>query len=258
MIVALRLRRLGASLVLPVVLVVAYQVYAIHRHLLYFPTVGVIARSFVHTWNWSGLRLNAWPSLENMAIGYAVGMVAALVVGVVVAQSWLLRTAFEPVISFFLALPAVALLPVFLIMFGVGSRMHQILIAQAVFFQVMINTVDGLSGVDEGLLETSRVFRVKGWRKLLFVTLPAAAPQILGGARVALSISVLVTIVSELQGSIHGIGVVVLDAQDNFDSPVMWAGMVFMAILGIALNYLFGFLERPILRRSGLLSTSND
>ena len=136
--------------------------------------------------------------------------------------------------------------------------MHQILIAQAVFFQVMINTVDGLSGVDEGLLETSRVFRVKGWRKLLFVTLPAAAPQILGGARVALSISVLVTIVSELQGSIHGIGVVVLDAQDNFDYPVMWAGMVFMAILGIALNYLFGFLERPILRRSGLLSTSND
>ncbi len=254
---SVRLRHSVAALVLPVVLVMAYQQYALARHSLYFPTLPHIADAFRQTWSWHGLRINALPSLQNLFVGYGWGLASALVVGVVVAQVWWLRTAVEPILSFFLALPAVALLPIFLIVFGIGAPMHQFLIAQAVFFQVLVNTVDGMAAVDGALLESADVFGIRGWRRLLLIRLPAAAPQILGGARAALSIAVLVMIVSELVGSVHGIGVVILTAQDNFEFPVMWAGMVFAALLGIILNYLFTLLERPFIRRSGLLATKN-
>jgi len=255
--VIVRLRRLAASLVVPVLLILSYQQYATARHNLYFPSLARIDHAFAVTWGWHGLVKDAFPSLQNLFIGYFWGLAVALAAGVVIAQVWWLKTACEPILAFFLALPAVALLPIFLIVFGIGAPMHQFLIAQAVFFQVLVNTVDGMASIDAALIESADVFSIRGWRRLMLIRLPAAAPQILGGARAALSIAVLVTIVSELVGSVHGIGVVVLNAQDNFDFPVMWAGMVFAAIVGIGLNFLFTLLERPFIRRSGLLATKN-
>ncbi len=238
--------------IVPVVLVGLYQLYAMHHHGFVFPPVPKIWDAFIHTWNPTGLRTEALPSLENLAIGYFVGLAAALLLGVVVAKAANIKVAFEPLISFMLALPSVALVPVLYSVFGFGSVTRQIIIGQAVFFQVFINVIDGFQTLDPVLLQSADVYHLKGWRRLTMVELPGAGPQIFAGARTGLSLGVLVMIVSELIGTTHGIGVVTLNAQNNFDYPTMWAGMVFIALVGIVLNYLFLLVEEPVLRRSGL------
>lgn len=244
--------RVSGPLVLPVLLTVGYEFYSLHHHSLYFPTVVTIAHAFVTTWGLNGIKQDIIPSLYNLGVGYVGGVLIALIAGLVVARREWAYTALEPVVAFFLALPPITLLPIFLVVFGIGNKMQQSVIGFSVFFQVFVNTSDGLRTIDRTLTQTARLYHVRGLRKILVVELPAAGPQILAGARTALSLGVLVMIVSELVGAPHGIGAVTLDAQNGFNYPVMWAGMVLTALIGIVLNGLFSVAERPFLRRSGL------
>lgn len=246
------LRRFVAPWTVPIVLIGLYQLYSAHHHSYIFPSVGKIWSAFVTTWNPHGFRTEALPSLINLALGYSVGTLCALIAGLALAKLAGLRVAVEPMISFMLALPSVAFVPVLYSVFGFGDLTRQIIIGQAVFFQVFINVIDGLRNLDPVMMQTADVFHLKRWRRTLLVELPGAGPQIFAGARTGLSLGVLVMIVSELVGTTHGIGVVTLNAQNNFDYPTMWAGMLFIAIIGIVLNYLFLLVEEPILRRSGL------
>jgi ABC-type nitrate/sulfonate/bicarbonate transport system permease component len=244
--------RVLGPLVLPALLIVAYQLFSMHHHSLFFPSVPAIAHAFVATWGPTGLRQDVGPSLYNLGVGYLAGLTLALAVGLVVARREWLYLVVEPLVAFFLSLPPITLIPIFLVLFGIGNAMQQSLIAFAVFFQVFVNTTDGLRSTNATLQHTAAIYRVRRWRKILLIDLPAASPQILAGARTALSLAVLVMIVSELVGAPHGIGAVTLDAQNGFNYPVMWAGMVLTALLGIVLNALFSLAERPFLRRSGL------
>ena len=223
-----------------------------HHHSLYVPTVPTIAHAFVTTWGPNGLRQDVGPSLFNLGVGYVVGLLLAIAAGLVVARREWLYLVVEPLVAFFLSLPAITLIPIFLVLFGIGDSMQQALITFAVFFQVFVNTTDGLRTTNTTLRQTAAVYRVRRWRRVALIDLPAAGPQILAGARTGLSLAVLVMIVSELMGAPHGIGAVTLDAQNGFNYPVMWAGMVLTALIGVVLNALFSLAERPFLRRSGL------
>ena len=244
--------RILGPLILPALLIVGYQLYSVHHHSLFFPSVPVIAHAFVATWGPNGLRHDVGPSLYNLGVGYLIGLALALVAGLVVARREWLYLIVEPLVAFFLSLPPITLLPIFLVVFGIGNAMQQSIIAFAVFFQVFVNTTDGLRSTNATLQQTASIYRVRRWRRILLIDLPAAGPQILAGARTGLSLAVLVMIVSELVGAPHGIGAVTLDAQNGFNYPVMWAGMVLTALIGIVLNALFSLAEGPFLRRSGL------
>lgn len=239
-------------LIVPVMLVIGYQLYAAHTHSYIFPTIGPIWNSFTRTWNWNGWRVNVAPSMTNLFVGYIGGTLLALALGIVFARLHALRRAFQPVIAFSLAIPSVAFVPIFYSIMGLGASTRQFIIGQAVFFQVFINVIDGLATLDPVLLQSADVYRIRGLRRLWFVDLPGAAPQIFAGARTGLSLGILVMIVSELVGAPHGVGRVILDAQNNFNYPTLWAGMLFTALLGIVLNYLFLLVEEPVLRRSGI------
>jgi ABC-type nitrate/sulfonate/bicarbonate transport system permease component len=248
--------RFVAPLLMPVVLLGGYVLFAHWQSNLYYPSLPRIYSAFKTTWSPHGLRLNAWPSLSNLLLGYPAGLLSAVLLGILVARLKALRVASEPIIAFFLALPSVAIVPIFIVLFGPGPGTKQLIIAQAVFFQVLVNVIDGLSTLDPTLAQSADLFKIRGFRRLFLVDLPGAGSQILAGARAGLSLGVLVMIVSELFNTRFGIGAVTLSAQSSFDFPTMWAGMVFTAIIGIGLNGLFSLAERPYLRRAGLLQTA--
>jgi ABC-type nitrate/sulfonate/bicarbonate transport system permease component len=108
--------------------------------------------------------------------------------------------------------------------------------------------MDGISGVDATLLDTSRVYRVSAWDRVVRVMLPAAAPQIFAGLRTSLSLALILMVISEMVASTNGIGYFVLQSQRTFAIPEMWSGILLLGILGYLLNLLFVIVERRVLR----------
>jgi ABC-type nitrate/sulfonate/bicarbonate transport system permease component len=171
---------------------------------------------------------------------------------VAIGRLLVLRRAFGPIFAFLLAVPPVAILPLFLLVLGVGPQMQIGVIVLAVSVYVLIATADGVGAISPALGDIEDVYGIGPLRRLFLITLPAASPHILAAARVALSLAVLVMVVSEMVGASRGIGAVTLLAQQSFAYSQMWAGMVLVAILGIGLNLIFGWGEKQMLRRAGL------
>jgi sulfonate transport system permease protein len=253
-----RVRRISFELVLPITLVVLYQWWASNADNPYFPPVQEIASSFREMWIGDGITQHILPSLWNLARGYVAGVVGGMAGGIVIGRVPALWRAFAPVISFVLTLPPVALLPLFIVAFGVGSALQVGIIVFAVFFTVLVNTAVALRDVDPTLHDVAASFRIRGVRRLCTVLLPAAAPQILAASRSSLSVALLVMVVSELVGASRGIGAATLVAQQSFQYSDMWAGMVLLAFLGYGLNRLFTTCERPLLRRLGVATESGE
>jgi ABC-type nitrate/sulfonate/bicarbonate transport system permease component len=243
--------RAAWSLVLPVLMIVGYQWWSGLAANPYFPTIPVMLESFRETWVGSGFTQHVVPSLANLARGYLIGLALGILAGVALGRLPLVRQAVNPLISFVLTVPTVALLPLFLIVFGIGPQLQVGVIVFAVFFYVLVTTADAIRGIEPVLLDVAAIYRVRSWRRLLFILLPAAIPQILSAARVTLSLGVLVMVVSEMVGASRGIGAVTLLAQQSFAYKQMWAGMLLLAILGIGLNSLLSFAERRLLVGAG-------
>lgn len=244
-------------LILPIGLLVAYQLWSLGAQNPYFPTLGQMADSFRDTWIGPGFATHVLPSLGNLARGYLLGLSVGVLAGVALGRLPALRRAAAPVVSFILTIPPVALLPLFLIVLGVGPQLQVGVIAVSVFFYVLVTTADAVRGIEPVLLDVAAIYRLRGWTRLTRVFIPAALPQILSAARVTLSLAVLVMVVSEMVGASRGIGAVTLLAQQSFAYRQMWAGMILLAILGIGLNALFSLLERLVLTRAGYITPAN-
>jgi sulfonate transport system permease protein len=240
--------------ILPVGLVVGYQVWAVRARNPYFPTAGAIAGEFRTTWIGPGFSEQVLPSLENLAGGYLIGLLAGVAGGVVLGRVRVLRDLLGPLAGFGQTLPAVALLPIFVVALGVGSTMRVGVIVFSVFFVVLVNTTAGMRAVDAAVIDVGRAYRIGPARRLFLLLLPASAPYIVSAARTSLSIAVLVMVVSEMVGAPRGIGAVTLLAQQDFQYARMWAGMVLLALLGYLLNAAFALVERFTVGRWGMVA----
>lgn len=242
----------GWQLILPLLLLAAYQLWSASNDNSYFPTIPEIVTAFRENWLGDGFKANVLPSLSNLARGYLIGVALGLTIGVALGRLPALRRAFGPVFGFLLAVPPVAILPLFLLVLGVGPQMQIGVLVFSVSIYMLVSVADGIRSIEPTLDEVAQVYGVKGARRLFLIVLPAASPQILAAARVSLSLAVLVMVVSEMVGASKGIGAVTLLAQQSFAYGQMWAGMVLVALLGIGLNALFGYGERRLLKWAGL------
>ena len=237
--------------ILPVALLIAYQLWSESNQDPFFPTIPVMIEDFKTAWIGEGFSQNVVPSLTNLAIGYIAGFALGALCGIALGRLRFLRRATEPVVGFILTIPAVALLPLFLIFLGIGQQLQIGIITFSVFFIVLVMTTHAVVGIESVLLDVCDIYRIRHWRRLLQVLVPAVIPQLLSAARVTLSISILVMVVSEMIGASQGIGATILLAQQSFDYGSMWAGMLLLALLGISLNLLFAFGERRLLISTG-------
>ena len=132
-------------------------------------------------------------------------------------------------------------------MIGVGNSMKVFIIAFVCIWPVLLNVIDGVTGVDPTLRETARAYRIARRDYVRHVMLPAASPQIFAGLRVSLSLALIMMVVSEMVASTNGIGYFVLQSQRTFAIPEMWSGILLLGILGYGLNALLTLLERRAL-----------
>lgn len=233
-------------IVLVLALLAAWQAYTALRHPLYFTTPAAIWSTLQHQWFTGSpdkVRTALEPSLARVVAGWALASVAAIVLGVTIGLVRALAPYVDPVVDFMRSLPPPAILPAFLVLFGIGNEMKVLFIAFGVAWPVLLNTIRGVRSVPRLQLETARVFGVGPGRRLANIVLPAASPMIFAGLRIALSLALVLMVISEMEAASGGIGYEILQGQANFNFPNMWAGIVVVGVVGVLANALLGLLE---------------
>jgi ABC-type nitrate/sulfonate/bicarbonate transport system permease component len=204
--------------------------------------------AFRKAWLFADFSSDVLPSLERITIGYWIAVVIGVAGGLILNRFRLVHLALDPAIHFMRSLPGPALLPVAIALLGLGSSMRISLIAFLCVWPILLNTLDGAAEVDATVIATAKVFGITGPRFLLQVMLPAISPRIAAGMRTSLSLAVLVLILTEEVGGGNGIGYFVITAEQGFEIPQVWAGILLLGLLGVVLNAGFGVIERMVLR----------
>jgi ABC-type nitrate/sulfonate/bicarbonate transport system permease component len=240
------LRRL-AMLWLFAVLVVVWWVWSAGSSSPFFPPLQEIVHRLYDLWVVGDARKHLASSLQNFTFGYAIAGLAGVGLG---ALLWMLgsaREAISPFMYFLYVLPAPVLIPAAMTIFGIGAAMKVVIIAFAAVWPTLLNTLDGMRGVDPLKLDTARVLGMSGFRVVRSVVLPAALPQIVAGLRNSLQVAIILMVVSELVASTSGIGYFILNAQQSFSFVDMWTGIIVLALIGSVLNLLFVAIEDRVL-----------
>jgi ABC-type nitrate/sulfonate/bicarbonate transport system permease component len=236
------------ELAVPLALLALWAVLSSSSDTYYFPPLTDILEAFADTWLFERVSSDVVPSLVRLGLGYGIACAVAVGVGLALGLSRPLRRAADPAVQFLRAIPPPALLPFGILVLGVGTSMKVFIIAFVCLWPVLLNTIDGVAGVDPTQRETARVYGIGARDRLLRVTLPAAAPQIFAGMRTSLSLALILMVISEMVASSNGIGYFVLQSQRSFAITEMWSGILLLGLLGYVLNAVFMLIERRVLR----------
>ncbi|MGY0498359.1 ABC transporter permease [Nocardia sp. FBN12] len=199
-----------------------------------------------------------FPSVYRAMVGLLLAVVVGVVLGVALGIVPVLTALFQPLIHLGRSLPSPALLGVFFFLFGTGDSPKIFLIAFSVVWPILFNTIDGVQSVGTGRMQTAAVFKISRWNVLTHVILPGAGPKIFAGVRTAMSLSLIIMIISELQKAENGLGYLLIQTQRNFDYTGFWSVLIVLAALGVALNFIFVFVERRALAWHRGVTQQND
>ncbi|HEY7735698.1 MAG TPA: ABC transporter permease [Candidatus Limnocylindrales bacterium] len=223
-----------------IVVVGGYQAFIL-------PAPEVVAARFVRAWADGLMTPHATATLVEIGLGFSVGASAGLAVGYLFARSALAERFLSPYLVAAQATPILALAPLLALWFGTGLTSKVVICGLIVFFPVAVATMVGIRSVDAGLLELGRSLRATRRQVVLQLEIPAALPSILGGMRVGVTLAVVGAIVGEWAGASQGLGVLVNIARGSlFDIPLMFATLITIAAIGVALYVLVVLVERRL------------
>ena len=188
-----------------------------------------------------------WVTIQETALGFVVGAGGGFLLGVYVALVPTFRKAFYPVIILFQSTPRVALAPVFIALFSFGITAKIALAATICFFPVLINTITGLTLIDENAGLLMRSLRATRWQTFRHLRLPSSMPTIFAGLKAALTFALIGAIVGELTATNEGAGHLIETAAFQFRSDDVFAYLLMLALIGLALFLLAARLERKLL-----------
>lgn len=243
---------------------IAWESAARAADLLYLPPPTTIVARMYELW-FAGPASRAYltdqaladllPSLARLALGWTLAATLGLTAGLALGRLPVLAALADPILHIGRAIPPPALLPLFLATLPIGTPAQLATIVSGVTWPILIATADGVRQVHHAFLDTAAVFRLRRWRRLLSVLVPAAAPRILAGLRLSVSLALIMMVVSELTASTDGLGYRLQQAAGTLDVPAMWAVIVLLGATGIIANAFFLLLQRHL--RSRLPTTAS-
>jgi NitT/TauT family transport system permease protein len=239
----------GWRLLLSVVLLAAWEVAAttvttpfwISQPSRVFERLVSLATSGLLFWH-------VWATLQAALLGLALGGVVGVALGLLLGAYPRIAAIVDPLLMGLNSLPRVALAPLFIIWFGIGLPSKVMLAFSLVVFPVLINAYQGVRGVDRDLVDMLRTMQASPWQIARRVTIPSTLPWIFAGLRIGLGMGLIGAVVGELVGSSRGVGYYVESAAANFDTTGVFAGLVILMILTIALSELMKLVETRLFR----------
>ncbi|WP_340537741.1 ABC transporter permease [Nocardioides sp. GXZ039] len=244
----IRIRTLAQELWLPVALVTAWWFASKDSTSVYFPPLSRIMESFRDLWLFERVGSDVVPTLQTVFLGLGLSVLIGVAVGTVLAFWPPVHRAVEPMLQFGWSIPKLAILPAIMAIFGIGSETRLVFVVLGTVWPILLSTVEGFRSLDAVVVETARSYRVRTVDRFFRIYLPGASPAIIAGIRTSLEIALALTVVSEMVASSSGVGFFVLQSQQSFAIPDMWAGALLLGIIGYALNLGFRLIEHRVLR----------
>jgi NitT/TauT family transport system permease protein len=190
------------------------------------------------------LLSEGWVTLKETLYGFLLALAVGLPLAVAVANSRPLNLMFYPLLIALQSVPKVALAPMILVWLGTGLESKLAIVWLVAFFPIIVDTAAGLRATPKELLELARSLNASAWQVFLKVQLPAALPFVVTGAKVAITLAVIGAVIGEFIGSSEGLGFLLLSATSQLDTPLAFAALFALSVLGIFVYALVGLGER--------------
>lgn len=244
-----QMTRVALAFVVPAALLIGWEAAGMMQALPnYLPPPTQIGLAFVEISRSGELWQQSSTSLMRAAVGLALGAVTGIVLGLLTGSFRPLRDLVEPLIIALNPIPKIALLPIFVIAFGLGNGSKFAIIGAASFFPVYIAVVDGMTSIPIRLIWVSKSMGVGTLRLLLQVCLPAILPAIFSGLRIAAALSFIVLFAAELIGSKDGLGYLISTAESGLRFDLVFVAIIVIGALGFASDRLLLILRHFVLR----------
>ncbi|QFT31632.1 Putative aliphatic sulfonates transport permease protein SsuC [Labrenzia sp. THAF82] len=187
------------------------------------------------------------PSLSRLVIGAAFGVLLGICIGVLIGLFSVMRSSLVPLVAALFPIPKIALLPLFVIWFGIGEGSKYALIAFGTFTPTVVATYGAVDNVDRTLIRMGQSFGLSWLSIVRKIVLPGAMPGILSGLRISLAIAIILLVAAEMLGAEYGIGAYILEAGSLYDLERLFVGVVILSLLGVIVSAGIGILERRLL-----------
>ena len=188
------------------------------------------------------------PSLSRLVVGAVIGTSVGISVGILIGLFSYVRSGLVPLVAALFPIPKIALLPLFVIWFGIGEGSKYALIAFGTFTPIVVATYGAVDNVDRTLIRMGQSFGLSWWSIVRKIVIPGAMPGILSGLRISLAIAIILLVAAEMLGAEYGIGAYILEAGSLYDLERLFVGVVILSLIGVLVSALIGALEKRLLR----------
>jgi NitT/TauT family transport system permease protein len=190
------------------------------------------------------LWMHSWVTIQEITLGFLLGALVGALVGFALASANLVYRVLDPFMMALYSIPKVALAPLFIVWFGIGTHMKVLLAAATVFFLVFLNTAAGVREVDRSLIDAVRLMGGNSWQVATKVVLPSSMTGLLTGLKVAIPYALIGSVIGELVASNRGLGYLINNAASQFDTAGVFATLVVLSVIAAVFNGLVALLAR--------------
>lgn len=218
---------------------------------LTLPRPSAVLDIFVQLFQTGLLWKHLLPSLQRLFVGAFMGVAVGISLGVMIGLFSYVRAGLVPLVAALFPIPKIALLPLFVIWFGIDEMSKYALIAFGTFTPTVVATYGAVDNVDRTLIRMGQSFGLGWWSIVRKIVLPGAFPAILSGLRVSISIGIILLVAAEMLGAQYGIGSYILEAGSLYDLEKLFAGVTILSAMGLILSFVIGRIERRFLAWRG-------
>ncbi|MEU0374490.1 ABC transporter permease [Streptomyces sp. NPDC006283] len=204
---------------------------------------------------------HTWVTTYETLLGFLIAVVVGVFAAVVMVYSATVEKTLYPILLFAQVVPKIAIAPLFVVWLGFGIAPKIFIAVLIAFFPVVISMVTGLKAVDPEMLQLSSTMGASPWQTFVKIRMPASLPHLFSGLKVAVTLAVTGAVVGEFVGANEGLGYVILQANGNLDTPMLFAGLLVMSLIGVVLFVLVEVAEKLLLpwhasrRETGVTTT---
>ena len=187
---------------------------------------------------------SAWVTTREIIAGYLVAIVVSIPLALWIAYSRFMENTLYPVIVFLQIIPKIAVAPLFIIWFGFGFTPKLLVVFLLSFFPIVVSSIAGFKSVDADIMDFARTTGASQWKMFLRIRLPQALPQIFTGLKVGAALAATAAVVAEFVASDKGLGYLLLQYNGNLDTPMVFATIILLSLIGLAVYYVVELIER--------------
>jgi ABC-type nitrate/sulfonate/bicarbonate transport system permease component len=242
-----RLTRPALGVVVFAAALAVWELWARAEGSFLVPTASEVVERAWDVWPTPEFLSEVGLSMKRLAAGFAIAAVIGIGTGLLIGASRAARRTLEPFLEFTRAIPAIAIVPAAIVLLGLGDASRIAVIAFGLCFPILVNTAEGVRAIPPEVRDTASMLHAGRVERIWRIYFPAALPSIMAGLRIAVSIGLVLVVVSEFVGEGNGLGHWMLVQQSLFNVPELYAGVLFLGLLGYVLNRLFLVVERRVL-----------